>query len=82
MTDMKIMPFDVDTYLSLPQAVRAHITEQAAEIERLRMALKTFADCCDQIDASEDDEAWAKFRPLIGDYRRARAALSKSEQQQ
>lgn len=37
-------------------------------------ALKPFAACTDQIGAAEDDEEWAKFRLLIGDYRRARAA--------
>lgn len=43
--------------------------QQAAE------ALKPFADCCDQIAESESDEEWAKFRLLIGDYRRARDAI-------
>ena len=46
------------------------------EVERLREALKPFADCCDQIAEDESDEEWAKFRLLIGDYRRARAALA------
>lgn len=41
----------------------------------LRVALKPFADCCEYIDDDESDEEWAKFRLLIGDYRRARAAL-------
>jgi len=45
------------------------------EIDRRREALKPFADCCDQIDAAESDEEWAKFRLLVKDYRRARAAL-------
>lgn len=52
------------------------------ELERLReengakdAALKPFADCCEQIGDEESDEEWAKFRLLIGDYRRARTAL-------
>lgn len=50
--------------------------EAATEIERLREALKPFADCCDQIADDEDDEEWAKFRLLIKDYRRARQAIA------
>ena len=46
-----------------------------AEIAALREALKPFADCCDQIEDTEDDEEWAKFRLLIKDYRAARADL-------
>jgi len=38
-------------------------------------ALSPFAECCDQIGEDESDEEWAKFRLLIGDYRRASAAL-------
>ncbi len=48
--------------------------------DALREALKPFADCCEWIDDSESDEEWAKFRLLIGDYRRARAALAASEE--
>ncbi|OHC97723.1 MAG: hypothetical protein A2792_09820 [Sphingomonadales bacterium RIFCSPHIGHO2_01_FULL_65_20] len=48
----------------------------ADEIERLRDALKPFADCCDQIADDEDDEEWAKFRLLIKDYRAARDAFT------
>ncbi len=47
-----------------------------AENERLRLAIKPFADCCDQIRADEDDEEWAKFRLLIKHYRAALAALT------
>jgi len=49
--------------------------EAADEIERLREALRPFADCAEQISEEEDDEEWAKFRLLIKDYRRAKAAL-------
>jgi hypothetical protein len=41
-----------------------------------RAALKPFADCCEQINDDESDEEWAKFRLLVGDYRRARAFLA------
>lgn len=41
-------------------------------------ALRPFADCCDQIADTEDDEEWAKFRLLIKDYRRASQALEAS----
>lgn len=38
-------------------------------------ALQPFAACCDHIRDDEDDEEWAKFRLLVKDYRRARAAV-------
>lgn len=47
-----------------------------ARIEQLEAALRPFADCAAQIDSEESDEEWAKFRLLIKDYRRARAALT------
>jgi hypothetical protein len=56
-------------------AAQALIEQQRQEIERLRVALKPFAQCVEQINASESDEEWAKFRLLIKDYRRAQAAL-------
>lgn len=51
------------------------VMEAATEIAALRAALKPFADCVDQIGPDESDQEWAKFRLLIGDYRRAAAAL-------
>jgi predicted Zn-ribbon and HTH transcriptional regulator len=45
------------------------------ENERLREALEPFANCVEQIKATEDDEEWAKFRLLIKDYRRAAKAI-------
>jgi predicted Zn-ribbon and HTH transcriptional regulator len=45
------------------------------ENERLREALQPFANCVEQIKATEDDEEWAKFRLLIKDYRRAAKAV-------
>ena len=57
-----------DRIASLEQRVRV-LTEAA----------RPFAECCDQIDDEEDDEEWAKFRLLIKDYRRARAALPSEE---
>lgn len=49
--------------------------EAVSGVAKMREALRPFADCCDQINDDEDDEEWAKFRLLIKDYRRARAAL-------
>ena len=49
---------------------------RSREVEaRLREALKPFADCCEEINDSESDEEWAKFRLLIKDYRRAQDAV-------
>lgn len=45
------------------------------ERERLRAALKPFAECVEQISDDESDEEWAKFRLLVGDYRRAADAV-------
>jgi hypothetical protein len=45
-------------------------------------ALRPFAACCEQIDPNEDGEEWAKFRLLIGDYRRAASALAALEKAQ
>jgi hypothetical protein len=65
------------------QAFRDHrIAAEArgkAEIERLREALRPFAECAEQISEGEDDEEWAKFRLLIKDYRNARAALKANQ---
>lgn len=48
-----------------------------ADVGELVEALEPFAKCCEQIADDEVDEEWAKFRLLIKDYRRARAALAK-----
>lgn len=66
---------------SIAQALRA----LQAEVERLRGALKVFADCADELDGNADippapDGEWAKFRLLTDDYRRARSALTGSAQ--
>lgn len=53
------------------------IRELEAEVERLRVALTPFADCCEYISDDEPDEEWAKFRLQIKDYRYARSALNK-----
>lgn len=66
---------DLDGMASTCRQAATALAAQAEEIERLRGALKPFADCCDQIDDSEDDEEWAKFRLLIKDYRAAKSAL-------
>lgn len=59
-------------------APNALLREAADKIERLRSALKPFADCCEQINADEDDEEWAKFRLLIKNYRHARDAMEET----
>jgi hypothetical protein len=46
-----------------------------AALAKARAALKPFADCCDQIDAAESDDEWAKFRLLVKDYRHAREVV-------
>lgn len=48
------------------------------KIKEYRDCLKVFADCADQIDDSEDDEEWAKFRLLVKDYRRARDLVNRN----
>ena len=71
------------------------ITRLQAECEKLRAretklveALEPFAACADELDGSPedgieptDDDEWAKFRLLVSDYRRARAALAAYRQQ-
>lgn len=61
--------------LTLTPMIAAEIERLTARMGELEAALKPFADCVDQINDDEDDEEWAKFRLLIGDYRRARRAL-------
>lgn len=69
-----------DEYTSAPQPA------SMALIERLTKALEPFAKCADEIDYDDKerdeptpDDEWAKFRLLVGDYRRARTALSASQ---
>ena len=52
--------------------------DDGARVAELEAALKPFADCCEHILDSEDDEEWAKFRLLIKDYRTAAKALAKA----
>lgn len=64
---------------------RVLMDERSRQEERVRVleeALRPFAKCADEIDYDDrerevptSDEEWAKFRLLVGDYRRARAAL-------
>ena len=58
------------------------VKQLTADNDRLRTALKPFADCVEQIGKHEDDEEWAKFRLLIKDYRRAKKAFDLSIKQQ
>lgn len=57
------------------KAIRVALEKQAEMIGRLRAALQPFADCCEYIKKSEDDDEWAKFRLVIKNYRDAREAL-------
>lgn len=60
-------------------ALRERVAKLEGEVSILKQALHPFAKCCEEwIEDSEDDEEWAKFRLLIGDYRRAFNALSDS----
>jgi hypothetical protein len=54
----------------------AYIAKLQADGDKLAVALEPFAECCGQIAEHESDEEWAKFRLLIGDYRRATQALT------
>ena len=58
------------------KAIRVALEKLTAENELLRAALQPFADCCEYIKKSEDDDEWAKFRLVIKNYRDARDALA------
>ena len=54
--------------------------DAAAKLREMAAALEPFANCADELDATEDtprapDGEWAKFRLLTDDYRAARRAL-------
>ncbi|NTG00045.1 hypothetical protein G6L30_07915 [Agrobacterium rhizogenes] len=49
--------------------------------DEMAKALEPFAECCQYIEDTDDDEEWAKFRLIVSDYRRAKAALSKAKEQ-
>jgi hypothetical protein len=55
-----------------PDPALSTLLEQNRKLEE---ALKPFAECVVWISPEESDEEWAKFRLLIGDYRRAARAL-------
>ncbi len=62
-------------------AAAARIAELEAERDRLKAALKPFADEADKYEPDEDDdgmEAWASGF-TVGDLRAARAALAPAE---
>jgi len=78
----------IETLLTELEAARA-AAERIAELEG---ALEPFAKCADEIDYDDktrseyadepfvtSDDEWAKFRLLVSDYRRARAALQRKE---
>lgn len=56
--------------------LEAQLAKLQADGDKLVGALEPFAECCGQIAKHESDEEWAKFRLLIGDYRRATQALT------
>ena len=49
------------------------------ENEKLREVLIPFANCALQIDDSESDDEWARFRLTIGEYRKTQIALAEAE---
>ena len=49
---------------------------RAVDEADLLAACKPFINCLDQIADDESDEEWAKFRLLVGDYRRLRNAAT------
>lgn len=59
----------------LPEIIHDELDAARARLAELEEALEPFAKCCEQISDDESEEEWAKFRLIIKDYRRARAAL-------
>lgn len=70
--------------IEIVAATEIALSSQAAEIERLREALKPFADYCDELKGfldnhnqplpDDDGPGWVYVK--VGDFRRARAALT------
>ena len=60
---------------SFREPALAAIRAMLGGVEPVADALRPFAECVEQVSAEESDEEWAKFRLLIGDYRRAAKAL-------
>ena len=61
----------------------SYISADAPALVALVEALRPFASCADELDHETretgreyPDDEWAKFRLLVSDYRRARAALA------
>ncbi|WP_126975551.1 hypothetical protein [Frigidibacter oleivorans] len=66
----------------------ALVERLTAERDALVVALQPFAKCADELDIETKelgrewaDDEWAKFRLLVSDYRRARAALAKLDEE-
>jgi hypothetical protein len=75
--DVRVRDLTADEVAGLIAALRS---DGDAELLRdIRAALAPFGntELIEQILPDEDDEEWAKFRLLIGDYRRAHAALTR-----
>ena len=64
-----------DTMAAWDRVAKAAICAMLDGVEPVADALRPFAECVEQVSAEESDEEWAKFRLLIGDYRRAAKAL-------
>lgn len=67
---------DVDDYTIRNLAKAAIEASHAQYVPELVEALQPFANCCEEIGKEESSQEWAKFRLLIGDYRRAHQALA------
>ena len=78
MTWVKGKQIDGKTYVEFDH-VKSLMKSKDEEIERLREALRPFADRAAAYDPPENDDAesdwWNVNRPTIGDLRKARAAL-------
>ena len=70
------LPTGFSAQLEALDSAYARARALEAQLAEARGALEPFANCCEHITDDEDDEEWAKFRLLIKDYRRARAALT------
>lgn len=65
------------------KAMQSAEQQPAPDVSGLVEALEPFAKCADELDGAPedgidpaDDDEWAKFRLLVSDFRRARAALA------
>lgn len=59
-----------------PICLTSALERAERERDEAQEALKPFAECVEQISGDKSDEEWAKFRLLVGDYRRAALAYN------